>query len=300
MWEFKTTARSSLRIGTDYILPASVVRDLGIYIDSNVSMRTHVTRTVSVCFTVLRQLRNIRRSVSRPVLQSLVSSLVLSRLDFSNSTLVGIPAHLLSNPWWMQLLGWFFRRRNSTTSLRFFVNSIGWRSVNGLTSNSPSLYTTAWVGTAVPHRRTLPTSWFRGSTATALGLVFITDCPPNSTLHRRRSSLPGRRCSCLEQSASARHFCSFSSRLRISAEKPLLLRFLSRTVLNVQCLWSDFVIIRHSNRSSYLLTSMCKSKGTDLYLFVEPECRSSSLCTIFSATCPLFKFLSRKESSLCE
>ena len=72
----------------------------------------------------------------------------------------------------------------------------------------------AWVGTAVPHRWTLPTSWSRGSTVTSLGLVFITDCPPNSTLHRRRSSLPGRRCSCLEQSATARHFCAFSSRLK--------------------------------------------------------------------------------------
>ena len=56
----------------------------------------------------------------------------------------------------------------------------------------------------------------------------------------------------LEQSATARQFCAFSSRLHISAEKTLFLRFLSKTVLNVQCLWSDFVIIRHSNRSSYL------------------------------------------------
>jgi len=48
--------------------------------------------------------------------------------------------------------------------------------------------------------------------------------------------LPGRRCSCLEQYATARHFCPFSSRFCISAENPLLLRFLSRTVLNVQCL----------------------------------------------------------------
>ena len=111
----------------------------------------------------------------------------------------------------------------------------------------------AWVGTAVPHRQTLLTSWSWGSTATALGLVFITDCLPNSTVHRRRSSLPGRRCSCLEQSATARHFCAFSSRLCISAENPLLLCFLSRTVLSVQ-VWSDFVIIRHSNQLSYLLT----------------------------------------------
>ena len=35
-------------------------------------------------------------SVERPVLQSLVSSLVLSRLDYGNSTLTGVSSHLLS------------------------------------------------------------------------------------------------------------------------------------------------------------------------------------------------------------
>jgi len=50
---------------------------------------------VSTCFAVLRQLRSIRRSVSRPVVQSLVTSLVLSRLDYGNATLAGIPQHLL-------------------------------------------------------------------------------------------------------------------------------------------------------------------------------------------------------------
>jgi len=70
-----------LRDGPDHISPASAVRDLGIYIDSDVSMRSHVAKTVSACYSVLRQLRTIRRSVSRSVLQSLVSSLVLSRLD---------------------------------------------------------------------------------------------------------------------------------------------------------------------------------------------------------------------------
>jgi len=93
--------QSPVRVGTDYVLPASVVRDLRIYTDSDVSMRTHVTRTVSACFAVLCQLRSIRRSVSRPVLQSPVLSLVLSRLDFGNSTLVGIPAHLLQRLQWV-------------------------------------------------------------------------------------------------------------------------------------------------------------------------------------------------------
>ena len=79
------------RVGTDEVVPVSVVRDLGIYIDSDVSMRSHVAKTVSACFAVLRQLRSIRRSVPRAVLQSLVTSLVLTRLDYRNATLVGIP-----------------------------------------------------------------------------------------------------------------------------------------------------------------------------------------------------------------
>jgi len=59
------------------------------------SMSFHIRKTVSTCLAVLRQLRSIRRSVSRPVVQSLVTSLVLSRLDYGNATLAGIPQHLL-------------------------------------------------------------------------------------------------------------------------------------------------------------------------------------------------------------
>jgi len=87
--------QSPLRVGIDEVIPTSVVRDLGIYIDYDVSMRSHVTRTVSACFAVLRQLRSIRRSVPRSVFQSLVASLVLTRLDYGNSILAGIPQYQL-------------------------------------------------------------------------------------------------------------------------------------------------------------------------------------------------------------
>jgi len=46
------------------------------------------------CFAVLRRLRGIRHSVPRTVLQSLVSCLVLPRLDYCNAVLAGIPLHL--------------------------------------------------------------------------------------------------------------------------------------------------------------------------------------------------------------
>ena len=63
-----------------------------MYIDADLSMRRHVSQTVSRCFAALRQLRTIRRYVPVPVFQTLVTSLVLSRLDFGNCILSGLPA----------------------------------------------------------------------------------------------------------------------------------------------------------------------------------------------------------------
>jgi len=87
---------SALRIGADAITPSTIVRDLGIFIDADLSMCSHVQRTVTGCFAILQQLRSIRRSVPSSVFQTLVVALVLSRLDYGNATLVGLPANLLN------------------------------------------------------------------------------------------------------------------------------------------------------------------------------------------------------------
>jgi len=58
-------------------------------------METHVKRTVSSCFGTLRELRSIRRQVPNAVFQSLVVGLVLSRLDYCNGVLTGLPANLI-------------------------------------------------------------------------------------------------------------------------------------------------------------------------------------------------------------
>ena len=86
--------RESVEVDQVMVAPVNHARDLGIFMDSDVSMSTHITNTVSSCFAMLRQIRSIRRSVIRPVLQSLVVSLVLSRLDYGNATLVGMPDRL--------------------------------------------------------------------------------------------------------------------------------------------------------------------------------------------------------------
>jgi hypothetical protein len=86
---------SDLIIGSASVAPVSAVRDLGILIDADLTMRTHVQRTVSRCFAALRQLRSIRSHVPTAVFRSLVVSLVLTRLDYGNSVLVGLSANLL-------------------------------------------------------------------------------------------------------------------------------------------------------------------------------------------------------------
>ena len=42
-----------VRVGEDLIIPATFVRNLGVYFDSDVSTRTPVSKTVSSCFAIL-------------------------------------------------------------------------------------------------------------------------------------------------------------------------------------------------------------------------------------------------------
>ena len=132
--------QSSLRVGSDLVATTAVVRNLGIFIDADVSMRSHVTRTVSSCFAILRQLRCIRRSVPRTVLQSLVSSLVLSRLDYGR--------HTGWHPWSScsktsicdecSCQNDFFRCRVTIISRRSCVSCIGRKLENELNASWPS------------------------------------------------------------------------------------------------------------------------------------------------------------------
>jgi len=86
---------ATLTVGSATVAPVSSVRDLGIFVDSDLVMHTHVCRAVSRCFAALRQLCSICHLVSATVFQSLVTALVLSRLDYGNGALVGLPTHLL-------------------------------------------------------------------------------------------------------------------------------------------------------------------------------------------------------------
>jgi len=80
-----------LQLDSGILQPVDVVRDLGVLLDTELSMKQHITRIASNCFYHLRRLRQIRRIVGEHVTSHLISAFVLSRLDYCNSLLAGLP-----------------------------------------------------------------------------------------------------------------------------------------------------------------------------------------------------------------
>ena len=85
-----------LHLDTDIIEPATLIRDLGMYLDNELSMRQHIARVTRSCFYQLRRIRSLSRQLGRDVTQQLVSSFVLSRLDYGNALLAELPASTLA------------------------------------------------------------------------------------------------------------------------------------------------------------------------------------------------------------
>ena len=71
------------------------VRNLGVMLDSKLSMEHHISKVCQRAFCELRNIAAVRNMLSSQATQTLVTSLVLSHLDYCNSLLSGIPQYLL-------------------------------------------------------------------------------------------------------------------------------------------------------------------------------------------------------------
>ena len=72
--------------------PSNSVRDLSVFLDNELTMGPHINKISSVCFCHLRRLRQLRRLFALAIMQRLVSAFVITRLEYCNSTLAGLPA----------------------------------------------------------------------------------------------------------------------------------------------------------------------------------------------------------------
>ena len=73
------------------LLPSSSIRSLGFIFDSNLSLIPQILSVTKSCFFHLRRIRQLLPYLDDPSLQLLVSSLVLSRIDYCNSLYYGLP-----------------------------------------------------------------------------------------------------------------------------------------------------------------------------------------------------------------
>ena len=73
-----------------------VVRNLGSWFDSQLSMSTHISKLCSSAFFYLHNTSRIHKFLSPVETKSLVHAFVTSRVDYCNSLLYGLPASQLN------------------------------------------------------------------------------------------------------------------------------------------------------------------------------------------------------------
>ena len=82
---------SSIVVGTHEILFSDKVRSLGFILDSNLTMKQHIIKICQIAYYELKRISSIRRYLTEDAAKQLVTSCVLSRLDYCNSLLMGTP-----------------------------------------------------------------------------------------------------------------------------------------------------------------------------------------------------------------
>ncbi len=82
----------SIQLGSSTITPSRTARNIGVVIDDQLSFTDHIATTARSCRFALYNIRKIRPFLSEQAAQLIVQALVLSRLDYCNALLAGLPA----------------------------------------------------------------------------------------------------------------------------------------------------------------------------------------------------------------
>ncbi len=85
----------SIQLGTSIITPSTSVRNLGVIFDDQLTFKEHIAKTARSCRFALHNIRKIRPFLTEHAAQLLVQALVVSRLDYCNALLAGLPSNTI-------------------------------------------------------------------------------------------------------------------------------------------------------------------------------------------------------------
>ncbi len=88
---------STIQLGSSTITPSTSVRNLGVFFDDQLTFKEHIAKTCSilqVC-TILHNIRKMRPFLTEHAAQLLVQALVISRVDYGNALLAGLPSNTI-------------------------------------------------------------------------------------------------------------------------------------------------------------------------------------------------------------
>ena len=81
----------SITLGSHNIPFSDSARNLGFILDSKLSMKKHIITICQTAYFELKRISSIRRFLTEDATKTLVTSYILSRLDYCNCLLMGIP-----------------------------------------------------------------------------------------------------------------------------------------------------------------------------------------------------------------
>ena len=82
-----------IQAGKSQISLSASVRDLGLVVDANLDMTTHISSVIKSFYCHLRLLGNLQPFLTQDAANAIAMSLIMSRLDYCNSNLWGLPAN---------------------------------------------------------------------------------------------------------------------------------------------------------------------------------------------------------------
>ena len=83
------------QVGNEVVQASDSAKNIGAVLDSQLSLNAHVNSIVKTCYFHLHRISQIRPYLTKDATVTLICSLVLSRLDYANSLLYGLPDVLL-------------------------------------------------------------------------------------------------------------------------------------------------------------------------------------------------------------